>query len=151
MRNRTRSAWPVLAGVLLLLDGLGALLLSAALLYMSVVPRAGAVQGRAPVDDTQFGPALGLLIFGIACAWAALRAFRGRRSMRPVGIALAAVLLVFFTSLPFTSSSTDSGEIVFLVAIGAVQAAIILALVRWPAAEAEPAASVTSTAAPGRG
>jgi hypothetical protein len=146
MRTRTRSAWPILAGVLLLLDGIGALLLGAALLVLSVIPRAGAVEGRAPVDQTAFGPALGLLVFAIACGWAAVSAFRGRRSMRLVGIALAAVLVVLFTSLPFTYVPADSGEIVFLVAIGAIQAVIILALVRWPAGGDErPSSAATAT------
>lgn len=145
MRDRTRSAWPILAGMLLLLNGIGAFLLSLTLLYMSLIPPVAAIQGQAPVEQTQLGPALGLLAFAVGCGWAARRAFRRRRSMRLVGIVLATALVLFLASLPFTSSSMDSAEVAFLVVLIAIQALIILALVRWPAEPDRPAMTIAAS------
>jgi hypothetical protein len=140
VHDRTRSAWPILAGVLLLLNGIGAFLLSLTLLYMSLMPPVAAIQGQAPVEQTQLGPALALLAFAVACVWAARRAFGRKRSMRLVGIVLATALVLLLASLPFTSSSMDSAEVAFPVVLVAIQALIILALVRWPADSDAPAA-----------
>jgi len=136
LRDQSPSTWMQrLAGLGLVIDGIGSLFLSATLLMMSVLPRPSAVQGRAPVDDTQFGWTLALFVFAIACFWAGQRAVRQVRAGRLVGIVLGGVVVAFVGVLAFTSPSMDLGGIAFLVVLAVAHALIVLALARWPADE----------------
>lgn len=123
----------MLAGLVLVIDGLAALLLSGALFLLSLFPPVAAVEGRPPVDQSMYGPAFGLLAFAIASFWAAQRAIRGNRNGRLVGVVLAGLVVALLASLPLTSPAMDPPEVAFLIAIGAVHVLVIVGLLRWPA------------------
>lgn len=131
--SRERSVWAVLAGALLLLDGIVALVVSAGAAWFSTFPPVAAIEGRLPIDQSQWALALGAFVFAIACFWAAQRAVRGIRAGRMVGIVLAGSLAAFFGSVLVTASVIDLEWLAAAVVFLAPQLLIILGLLRWPA------------------
>lgn len=84
-----------LAGVLLLLDGAGALAMGALALVLSLFPPVAAIEGRPSPDQSQWGPALGFLALGVVALWAGQRALRGIDPGRHVGAGVALVVAAF--------------------------------------------------------
>ena len=144
MSHRSRSAGPVLAGLLLLIDGIGALLLSGVLVFMSVFSPVAAIEGRDSFSQSQIVPALGVLAFAIACFWAARRAVRGVRALRIVGVALAGAILYLLASIALTASAMEVWEVALFGAVLIAQLVIIVALVRWPPEGSPPPAPTAS-------
>ena len=128
----SRSGWAVLAGLVLLIDGFAALLLSGTLFLLSLFPPAAAVEGRPSVDQSMYGPAVGLLAFAIACLWVGQRAIRGNRNGRIVGVVLAGLVVALLASLPLTNPGLDLPELAILMVLAAAQVLVIVALLRWP-------------------
>lgn len=138
---RSSSLWTVLAGILLLVDGIVALIVSALLALFSIAPPPAAIEGRAPIDQTQWPLTLVTLLFAIACLWAAQRALRGIRAGRVVGVAAAGIVVVlagwFLVWLVLQPRGIDLTGLAIVAAMLAPQVLAIVALLRWPPATAD--------------
>lgn len=139
---RSSPGWAVVAGIVLLVDGIVALFVSALLALFSIAPPPAAIEGRAPVDQTQWGLTLATLVFAIACFWAAQRALRGIRAGRVVGVVVAGIVVVlsgwyvvwFVTQPP----GVDISVLLISLVVLAPQVLIIVGLLRWSPGVAAP-------------
>lgn len=129
---RQRTGWSAIAGVLLLLDGIVSLVISAGAAWFSLVPPIAAIEGRPPIDQSQWLLALGSLAFAIASLWASQRALRGIRDGRMVGVALGGIAGVVVGSILVNAPVFDLGWLVAMLVFLAPQLLIVLGLLRWP-------------------
>ena len=137
MTTEQRPSQPALvtvAGVVLILDGIVALLFAGMFTWLSLVPPVAAIEGRAPATQTQLGPAIAFLVVGVAACWAGYRAVRGSRSGRLVGIAVAAVGVGFFVWWLVASPPKGIAGFAVLFGLLVTEAVVAVTLVRWPSA-----------------
>ena len=128
--DRAASPWTRFAGVLLIGDGLLVALLGVTMVL--VFGPVAAIEGREPVDQTPYPLLIVPMLLGLAYAWAGQRAIRGIRAGRVVGVVLALLAGLAFGSLLLGARPSPT-ELAFAVGMVAVQALIIVGLVRWPA------------------
>jgi hypothetical protein len=134
----SRSLLPALAALVLVLDGLAALVLSGtSLLFMNSV---AAIEGRTGNPNAHLGWwAVGFLILALAAFIAAWRTARRARSGRWVGMLVAGVTALLAGSVMWgiaTASPIELGGLVAAAAVVLAQVLVLFTLVNWRPAEA---------------
>lgn len=125
---RSISGWARLAGILLVFDGIAALLVG--LVSLALFRPVAAIEGQPSPDQTLYILLVPAILFALACFWAGQRAIRGIRGGRIVGVLLAGAMGLLFAYLPFTGSMSVS-ELAVTAALLVPQILIIVALLRW--------------------
>lgn len=130
MRDDPRSDWQTLAGVLLVADGVGGVLLAVVVflgtLFLAGTPRSG------PFDQTPAVLAiLGLLALGVIALTAAVFVLRERRVGRIPGIAVGLLVAAVMVAVLVSGVALSAYEIVLGLAILAIQVAIVVPLASW--------------------
>jgi hypothetical protein len=129
---RARTIWPRLAGAVVLFDGVIAILAAGAFFLVSTIFRPiGAIQGRAPVEQSWLLEALVAALLGIAGVWAGQRALRGIHAGRVVGATVAGFIALYLGWFLITSNGGPLEVTAGGTAIVAVHAAASLVLLAW--------------------
>lgn len=133
MPSSSRSLWLPLAGLILVLDGVAALLLSGvSLLFVNAV---AAVEGRTGNPSAHLAWwALGFLVLGIGALVAGVSAIRRTRRGRRLGLLVALVTAVAIAAsiVPIvTTTPIQIGAMAVAVAALVCQVVALVVLVNW--------------------
>ena len=137
-QRRPKVIWPRLAGVLVLFDGVIAVLAAGALTLMSTIFRpVAAIEGRPPVEQSWLLEALVAAIVAIAGVWAGQRAIRGIHPGRRIGAAVSGFIAVYLGWFLVTGDAGGLEATVAWAGIVAAHVAAAVALLLWrtPAAD----------------
>jgi hypothetical protein len=129
---RWGSPLPVLAGVVLIVVAIAALLLGGVFLFVSIFPPVAAIEGRASPDQSQYGPALACLVVAVAGFWAGARALRRVRSGRLVGVAVMAVSIAFLAWWLVGIPDLTPAAAAVLIGLAVIHVLVALVLLAWP-------------------